>query len=63
MAKKQEKDIVTIICYGQVEKMEREQALDKYFDCMMMCEGSEGERYKNIYCQLKQGEKVCVDRY
>lgn len=54
-------DIVTISCYGQIETMTREEALDKYLDCMRHSEGSERERYENIYFALLDGEKLCYD--
>lgn len=55
------KDIVTITCYGETEQMERKDAIKLYLEGMMACEGSEQERYTNIYCQLMAGEKVCKD--
>lgn len=54
-------NIVTIMCYGQVETMEREKAIAKYYEAMTCCEGSEKERYCNIYCQLVEGKNVCKD--
>lgn len=48
-------DIVKVTCYGRTETMARSKALEKYFEGMMMCDGSEKERYTNIYCQLQQG--------
>ena len=58
---KMKKDIVTIHCYGKAEKMEREKAKAFYLDCMMNSEGSERDRYTNIYCDLVNGLKVCSD--
>jgi hypothetical protein len=46
---------VTVTCYGRKETMTREQAIDKYFDGMQCCEGSERDRYVAIYCQLMEG--------
>ena len=54
-------DIVTIQCYNQIEKMKRKDAILKYYEAMVCCEGSEAERYTNIYCQLIAGETVCND--
>lgn len=62
MAKGKSSDIVTVICYNQKETMTRKQAIDKYKEGAMMCEGSEGERYSNIYFQLIEGKKVCSDQ-
>lgn len=58
---KTNKDIVTITCYNQTEKMERNAAIKKYLDCMRHSEGSERERYENIYFQLLDGETECYD--
>ena len=59
--KSADKDMVTIICYRQEETMPRKKAIRKYFTGMMCCEGSERERYTNIYQQLVMGYKVCND--
>lgn len=56
------KDMVRIICYNQVERMERKDALDKYLEGMMMCDGSERERYASIYSQLMAGYQTCSDK-
>lgn len=56
------KDIVRVICYSHVERMERKEALEKYLEGMMMCDGSERERYASIYSQLKAGWKTCSDK-
>ena len=59
---KQLKERVKVICYGQMERMTRKEAIDKYFEGMTVCEGSEAERYKNIYCQLMLGYKTVSDK-
>ena len=56
-------DLVTITCYGKTEKMKRRKALDFYLDCMMNSEGSEHDRYSNIYEQLMCGYTECCDLY
>jgi len=61
MAKNNDNDIVTIKCYGKEEKMTRKKAIAKYKKGAMMCEGSEKERYTDIYLQLIDGELVCTD--
>lgn len=53
--KEQLAEQVTVTCYRQKETMTREEAIDKYYEGMMCCEGSEGERYQTIYCQLMEG--------
>lgn len=54
-------DIVTIHCYNQVEKMTRKEAIAKYLEGMRECEGSERERYTNIYFDLIDGKMECFD--
>lgn len=53
---------VKVICYGQ-EKIwdSRSEAIKYYAEAMAMCEGSERERYSNIYSQLIDGCSVCHD--
>ena len=58
---KTKKDMVTIICYRKKERMERKEALAKYLEGMMCCDGSERDRYTNIYCQLIEGRTLCSD--
>ena len=53
--KKQLKEQVNVTCYKKKETMTREDAINKYYEGMMCCEGSEGERYRTIYCQLMEG--------
>lgn len=60
-ARKKKDDIVTITCYGRTEKMPRKDALAFYLEAMMNSESSEQDRYTTIYCQLKEGQKVCSD--
>ena len=55
------KDIVEIICYGKKSKMERKEAKTFYLDCILNSEGSERDRYMNIYCGLEAGLQVCTD--
>ena len=57
-------DTVKVICYGQ-EKIwdKRDEALRFYLEGMTMSEGSERERYENIYHQLLEGRGVCKDVY
>lgn len=57
MAKK-----IIVICYGQARVWNsRKKALDFYLNSMQECEGSERERYANIYCDLANGKNVCTD--
>ena len=55
-------DEVTTVCYGKEEKWESREAAKGFFlRAMAGSEGSEHERYSNIYVQLCTGEKVCRD--
>lgn len=54
-------DIVTIHCYGNTERLPRQKAIMKYFAGMCNSEGSERDRYTNIYIALINGEKECYD--
>lgn len=42
-------DVVTITCYGETEKMNRRDAINLYREGLMMCEGSEAERYAKYF--------------
>ena len=61
LTKKQLKEKVSIICYRKKYKMTREEAIKEYREGMMYCDGSERDRYTNIYCQLISGFKTCSD--
>ena len=54
-------DIVSVTCYNKTEKVVRRDAIAFYFDCMMNSEGSERERYTDIYQQLMLGYMECSD--
>lgn len=57
-----EKEVIKITCYDITETWEnRETAKDFYLNCMLNSEGSEQERYTNIYLQLCQGYTNCKD--
>lgn len=55
-------DSVKVVCYGQ-EKIwdSREEATQFYFEATASSEGSERNRYINIYLQLQAGNQVCID--
>lgn len=55
LTRKQLREQVTVTCYGKKETMSREAAIDKYYEAMIYCDGSEAERYQTIYCQLMDG--------
>lgn len=53
---------VKVICYGQEEVWDnRADAARFYLEAMAMSEGSEKERYANIFQQLVEGYAVCSD--
>lgn len=49
------RNIVEVTCYGKKETMKREEAKKFYLEAMMFSEGSERERYTNIYIGLMNG--------
>jgi hypothetical protein len=53
--KKQLNEKVKVTCYRQTETMTRQEAINEYYEGMLCCEGSEGERYTKIYFQLMEG--------
>mgnify|MGYP007013864716 CR=1 FL=1 len=56
-----EKDIVKIICYRRESEMERQDAIREFTEGVMVCNGSERDRYMNILLDLMAGMKVCRD--
>nr|DAO23287.1 MAG TPA: protein of unknown function (DUF5049) [Caudoviricetes sp.] len=53
---------VVVVCYGRVEKwVSRRNAIRHYLEAMASSEGSELERYTNIYRKLLGGSLVCTD--
>ena len=61
------KDMVstfTITCYGKTKtykESQRNKMAKEYKTAMLCCDGSEAERYSNIYQDLIAGEKECMD--
>lgn len=59
-----EQDTFTITCYNSTETFpeeERRAQIREYKRAMLACEGSERDRYINIYLDLVAGKKVCKD--
>ena len=55
-------DSVKVTCYGETKVWKhRQDAINEFLEGMRCCEGSERERYTNIYLQLIEGCKECVD--
>ena len=54
--------MVIVICYGKEEKWEsRKEAIKYYKEGIACCEGSERDRYCNIYYDLVSGKDICTD--
>ena len=54
----------TITCYGKTEtypESQRKKMIKEYKTAMLCCDGSEAERYSNIYQDLLAGETECMD--
>lgn len=56
-----EDNVVVVTCYRQSKQMKRGKAMNWMLDCMKNSEGSEHERYENIYWQLAEGKNFCSD--
>lgn len=55
-------DSVKVTCYGKEEIWDsRADAIKFYHEAMAACEGSEKDRYTNIYIQLLEGKTTCCD--
>ena len=52
---------VRIRCYNQWETMTRREGMEKYLEGMRCCDGSERERYQNIFFALLDGEMIATD--
>lgn len=53
---------VTVVCYNQVEKFKsRKDAIDKYYEGAVVCEGCESERYWHVFSDLMDGLLVATD--
>ena len=54
-------DLVKITCYNRTETMEREDAIAKYVEAMAWSDGSERDRYVNVYLGLISGATEVSD--
>lgn len=55
-------DTITTICYGEKQVWDsRQEAADYFLQAIAGSEGSECERYANIYSQLISGKNTCSD--
>lgn len=54
--------VIEICCGNQIEQWRsRDLAMGFYLEGAMACDGSESERYMNIYSQLMHGSYECCD--
>ena len=57
------KQVVCVVCYGMPELWKKKhQAMDFYEEAWRSCEGSEAERYDNIWYKLRRNYKVATDQ-
>ena len=55
-------DSVKTVCYGKEQIWDsRDDAIKFFSQAMAASEGSEHQRYYNIYAMLISGEKTCID--
>lgn len=55
-------DYVTVECYGERKVWDsRTEAIAFFEEGMLACEGSEADRYKRIWAQLREGLNFCSD--
>ena len=54
-------EIVEVTCYGRTKTYTRNQAIQKFLEAMMCCEGAERERYTRIFCALSAGFTKVTD--
>lgn len=55
-------EIIEVTCYGEKEIWhDRKKALNFYLQAMASSEGSERNRYTNIYFDLMSGKDKCCD--
>lgn len=53
---------ITVVCYGKKRIWaSREAAKNFYLEGMLNSDGSERDRYTNIYLQLEAGANFCSD--
>ena len=53
---------ITTVCYGKEDTWETKEAAEQFFlQAMMGSDGSERDRYTNIYIKLQMGMDFCTD--
>ena len=53
--------VVTVICGGKKDMMDRHEASAFYYNAMMSSTGPEKELYTNVYCKIMMGAKIASD--
>lgn len=57
-----EKEDITTVCYGRINKWEdRTEAVKYFYECALCSEGAEKERYVNIMMGLMAGANLATD--
>ena len=55
-------DKITTVCYGKEETWKTKEAAEQFLlQAMMGSDGSERDRYTNIYIKLQMGMTCCTD--
>lgn len=53
---------VTTVCYGNVREWDsRSEAKRFFFEALLNSDGSERERYSNVYLKIMLGYSYCTD--
>lgn len=53
---------IVTVCYGKKDEWESKEAAEQFFlQAMLDSDGSERDRYTNIYIKLQMGMKYCTD--
>lgn len=53
---------ITTVCYGKEDTWATKEAAEQFFlQAMMGSDGSERDRYTNIYIKLQMGMTCCTD--
>ena len=56
------KQVVCVVCYNQPELWKKKRdAMDFYEEGWRSCDGSEAERYSNVWYKLSRGYKMATD--
>jgi hypothetical protein len=56
------KNEVLVICYGKAEVYDRDKGIEFFEDGMRACDGSESQRYMNVWAALKKFKNCnCVN--